>query len=256
MRRSRSALTAWPAFADLMTVLAVLGLAIAAGVASVDPGEELSRIWTLEAQLAAARERITGDGDRIRTLEAQLAAERERNPRGGDRIQALEAALTASRERNAALEARIDEAERREVERRLGSVPCLGTRGDSRTAPVPLLRVVVDAGAISSGPGRPRYRLTPLWPPQRAGDVRAIPQLEEAIDHGLMQEDDFSRYARGMHAYGNADDTYDGPCRFWVELHKGDTTPQTAFTRALGVVNQYFLLTNSSEVNRILRAAR
>ena len=36
MRRSRSALTAWPAFADLMTVLAVLGLAIAAGVASVD----------------------------------------------------------------------------------------------------------------------------------------------------------------------------------------------------------------------------
>ena len=53
-----------------------------------------------------------------------------------------------------------------------------------------------------------------------------------------------------------ADDTYDGPCRFWVELHKGDTTPQTAFTQALGVVNQYFLLTNSSEVNRILRAAR
>ena len=59
-----------------------------------------------------------------------------------------------------------------------------------------------------------------------------------------------------MHAYGNADETYGGPCRFWVELHKGETTPQTAFTRALGVVNQYFLLTNSSEVNRILRAAQ
>ena len=234
MRRSRSALTAWPAFADLMTVLAVLGLAIAAGVASVDPGEELSRIRTLEAQLATARERITGDGDRIRTLEASL---------------------TASRERNAALEARIDEAERREVERRLGSVPCLGTRGDSRTAPVPLLRIVVDAGAISSGPGHPRYRLTPLWPPQRAADVRAIPQLEEAIDHGLMQEDDFSRYARGMHAYGNAAETYNGPCRFWVELRKGEITSQAAFAQALGVVNQYFLLTNSSEVNRILREA-
>ncbi len=235
MRRSRSALTAWPAFADLMTVLAVLGLAIAAGVASVDSDEELSHVRTLEAQLATARERNTRDGDRIRILEAQLAAERERN---------------------AALEVGIDEAERREIERRLGSVPCLGTRGGSRTAPVPLLRIVIDAGAISSGPGRPRYRLTPLWPPENAADVRAIPQLEEAIDHGLMQEDGFSRYARDMHAYGNAGDTYDGPCRFWVELHKGETTPQTAFTRALGVVNQYFLLTNSSEVNRILRAAR
>ena len=48
MRRSRTALTAWPAFADLMTVLAVLGLAIAAGVASVNaPGDDVSRIRVL-----------------------------------------------------------------------------------------------------------------------------------------------------------------------------------------------------------------
>ena len=199
MRRSRSALTAWPAFADLMTVLAVLGLAIAAGVASVDAPPE----------------------ERIRTLEAKL---------------------TAAWERIAALEARIEEAERREVEHRLGSVPCLGTRPGSLTAPVPLLRIVVDSG----------YHLTRLWPP--GTNVAGIPRLDEAIAHGLMQEGDLLRYARGMHGYGNADDTYDGPCRFWVELRKGEPTLQAAFTRALGIVNQYFLLTNSSEVNRILRA--
>ena len=210
MRRSRSALTAWPAFADLMTVLAVLGLAIAAGVASVDEPDQ-DHLQDMEDQLAAARERNARDRDRIEALEEEL--------------QALEGELTAAR---------------------LGSVPCLGTRPGLRTAPVPLLQIVVDEG----------YRLTRLWPREKEPDVADIPRLDEAIARGLMQEDDLSRYARGMHAYGNADDTYDGPCRFWVELRKGETTSQTAFARALGVVNQYFLLTNSSEVNRILRAAQ
>ena len=209
MRRSRSALTAWPAFADLMTVLAVLGLAIAAGVASVG----------------------APDQDRLQALEDQLAAARECNVRARDRIRFLEAELAAAQELVATLEAGI-----------LGSVPCLGTRPGSRTAPVPLLRILVDAG----------YRLTRLWPQEEA--VAGIPQLEEAIAHGLMQEDDLIRYARGMHVYGDADDTYNGSCRFWVELRKGETTSQTAFARALGIVNQYFLLSNSSEVNRILRA--
>ena len=127
----------------------------------------------------------------------------------------------------------------------LGSVPCLGTRPDSLTAPVPLLRIVVDSG----------YGLTRLWPADKEADVADIPRLDEAIAHGLMQEGDLQDYARDIHAYGNADDTYDGPCRFWVEFGKGESTSQTAFARALGVVNQYFLLTNSSEVNRILRAA-
>ena len=205
MRRSRSALTAWPAFADLMTVLAVLGLAIAAGVASVNEPDG-GRIQDLENQLAAARERNMRDRDRIQVLE--------------DELQLLEGELTAAR---------------------LGSVPCLGTRPGSRTAPVPLLQIVVDAG----------YRLSRLWPP--GANVAGIPGLEESIAHGLLQEGDLLRYARGIHAYGDADDTYDGPCRFWIELGKGATTPQSAFSRALGVVNQYFLLSNSSEVNRILR---
>ena len=226
MRRSRSPLTAWPAFADLMTVLAVLGLAIAAGVASVDapapPPED--RVGSLKAELATARERIA-------SLEAELAGAREVNA-------GLRAGLDEA-------ERSLDEAERREIERRLGSVPCLGTRPGSPTAPVPLLSIVVDAG----------YRLTRLWPPENAADVAGIPRLQEAIARGRMPEADFSRYARGMHAHGNADDTYGGSCRFWVELRKGETASQTAFAQALGVVNQYFLLINSSEVNRILREA-
>ena len=178
----------------------------------------------------------------IRALEAELAAARERNARDVSRIRALEAELAAARERNAALNASMEQVERREVERRLGSVPCLGTRPGSRTAPVPLLRIVVDSG----------YHLTRLWPP--GANVAGIPRLDEAIAHGSMQEDDLLGYARGMHAHGDADNTYDGPCRFWVELRRGETTSLTVFARALGIVNQYFLLSNSSEVNRILSA--
>ena len=211
MRRSRSALTAWPAFADLMTVLAVLGLAIAAGVANVNaPGDEVSRIRALKAELAAARNHDARHRYRIRVLEDELAAAQ---------------ALVATREADI-----------------LGSVPCLGTRSGSRTAPVRLLRVVVDGG----------YHLTRLWPP--GANVAGIPRLDEAVAHGSMQEGDLLGYARSMHAHGDADDTYDGPCRFWVELRKGETTSLTAFARALGIVNQYFLLSNSSEVNRILSA--
>ena len=137
MRRSRTALTAWPAFADLMTVLAVLGLAIAAGVASIEaPDDEVPE----------------------------------------DLPQKLKAELSAVRERNAALEERIEELEDRDIERRLGSFPCLGTQSGSRTAPVPLLRIVVESG----------YRVTRLWP--SGANVEGIPRLDEAIAQGLMQE--------------------------------------------------------------------
>lgn len=220
MRRSRSALTAWPAFADLMTVLAVLGLAIAAGVASVGtPGGD----GTLE--------------DRIRNLTAKLAEARRLNAQAQGRVRDLEAELADARER-------IEELERLVTEGVLGSVPCLGTRPGSLTAPVPLLRIVVDSG----------YLITRLWPPEAEADVASIPRLAEAIAHGVMQEGDLQDYARGMHAYGNADDNvYGRSCRFWVELRKGETTSQAAFSRAVGLVGDYFLFTNPSAVNRILR---
>ena len=201
MRRSRTALTAWPAFADLMTVLAVLGLAIAAGVAGVD------------------------------------APVGEDPPPVVDPDQGPEVQLAAARERIAALEGEIEDLE---SERRLGSFPCLGTRPGSSTLPVPLLRIVVDSG----------YRLTPLWP--AGADVQDIPRLDEAVARGLLQDGDFRMYAGGMYAHGDADSTYGRACRFWVELRKGASTSQTAFARAFGIVNQYFLLSNSSEVNRIL----
>ena len=226
MRRSRSALTAWPAFADLMTVLAVLGLAIAAGVAVIGgPGEDKDRIPALKAKLEAAQQRND-------SLEAELAAARQRND-------SLEAELAAARQR-------IEELEEEVTRGVLGSMPCLGTRPGSPTTPVPLLQIVVDSG----------YLLTPLWPPEKEVDVADIPQLVEAIAHGPMQEGDLLRYAGDMHAYGNADDNiYGGPCRFWVELRKGETTSQAAFSRAVGLVGDYFLFTNPSEVLRILREA-
>ena len=208
MRRSRSALTAWPAFADLMTVLAVLGLAIA-GVASLDaPDGVLSdRIRILEAELVEAE-------GRVRTLKAELEEAQKR-------IEYLEGLVTKGV---------------------LGSVPCLGAQPGSLTAPVPLLRILVDSG----------YLLTRLWPPEKEADVAGIPRLGEALAHGLMQEGDLQDYARGMYAYGNDDDTYDGPCRFWVELRKGESASHAAFARAYGLVNRYFLFTNSSEANRWL----
>ena len=204
MRRSRTALTAWPAFADLMTVLAVLGLAIAAGVAGVD----------------------APDGG-------------EDPPPAEDPDQSPEAQLAAARERIAALELEIEDLK---LERRLGSFPCLGTRPGSSTAPVPLLRIVVGSG----------YHLTRLWP--AGADVQDIPRLEEAVARGPLQEGDFRMYAGGMYAHGDADSTYGRPCRFWVELRKGATTSQTTFSRARSIVEQYFLLSNSSEVIRILTA--
>ena len=244
MRRSRSALTAWPAFADLMTVLAVLGLAIAAGVA-IRSDAANDRVDDLQAGLDVARQENARDRDRIQALEAELAAAREDN-------RTLEARLEAARERDPGdrgLAEALGEARARiadlETRIRLGSVPCLGTRPGSLTAPVPLPQIVVDAG----------YRLTRRWPPENAADVADIPALEEAIAQGVLQEDDFSRYARAIRAYGNRDDTYRGPCRFWVELRSGETTPLSAFAPAFAVVTSYFLLTNPVEANRILREA-
>ena len=253
MRRSRTALTAWPAFADLMTILAVVGLAVAAGLAIPgDDGEDalteaLARNESLEAEVA--------------DLERQLAEARERNTTLTARIEALEEQQrAAARDFNAALAARIEtleqeleDARARELAGRLGHFPCLGTRTGSQTAPVPLLRIVV-AGGPASRPARSAsaaYRLTPLWPP--GADVDGIPRLHEAVAHGLMPEGDLQDYARGMYEYGDAGDTYGRSCRFFVELQKDETTPLPTFTRAYAVLNQYFLFSNSSEVNRILR---
>ena len=59
MRRSRAPLTAWPAFADLMTILAVVSLAIAAIVSTNgDRTEPEPSIEELQRQLADANKKI------------------------------------------------------------------------------------------------------------------------------------------------------------------------------------------------------
>ena len=61
MRRSRAPLTAWPAFADLMTIIAVVGLAGAAVV--------LNNAAELQSQLDDANDTIEKQQDRNRELE-------------------------------------------------------------------------------------------------------------------------------------------------------------------------------------------
>lgn len=195
-------MTAWPAFADLMTILAVVSLAIAAVVVRGGPGDEGAprhQIAELRSQLADAHATITEQRDRIRELQLRL--------------------LTG------------------------GALPCLWEPGPPM-AIVSLLRIVVASDA--------EYVLIRLWPPGRDADVAAIPGLADAVEQNRMSVGEFERYAGAIYQHGNRADTFEGPCRFFVELKQGGTEP-LAFPAALGVVNQYLLISNAAEVNRILR---
>ena len=103
-------------------------------------------------------------------------------------------------------------------------------------------------------PSDSEYVVTPLWPPARDADVAAISRLADAIEQSRMDVEPFERYANAIYQHGDRTDTFDGSCRFFVELKQGGTEP-LAFSAALGVVNQYFLISNSAEVNRVLRGA-
>ena len=65
MRRSRAPLSAWPAFADVMTILAVVSLAVAAFALS---GKDPELIKTLKRKLKKAEETIQEQEIRIREL--------------------------------------------------------------------------------------------------------------------------------------------------------------------------------------------
>lgn len=204
MRRSRAPLTAWPAFADLMTILAVVSLAVAAVVLG-DSGDG-------------------GDRRMVAKLQRQIAQLRHQ--------------LDDANETIAKQRARI-----RELELRVmfpSGLPCLWNSGPPITI-VPLLRIVVASD----------YVITPLWPPERSADVAAIPQLANAIKHGQMDVEEFEQYSNAIYRHGDRADTFDHSCRFYVELKQGGT--EMEFSRAVGVVSQYFLISNPGEVNRILR---
>lgn len=68
MRRSRTPATAWPAVADLMTILAVIGLTAAAVVGN----ERNSRIDELIRQVEERDDSIAGLEDRIDELEESM----------------------------------------------------------------------------------------------------------------------------------------------------------------------------------------
>lgn len=214
MRRPRASLTAWPAFADFMTILAVVSLAIAAGVLTDGTGPR--KIENLQAKNAK--------------LEKENAELEQENVR-------LKADLADANRENADLRKRIKSLE---TLKHFGHMPCL-PHPNSPTIPVPLLRIVVNSG----------YILTGVWDGRLESVVATIPGISAAIAHGRMDRQDFERYAGRIYRYGDDEDTFEGSCRFFVEL-KNETNSLASFARAFGVVSRYFLISNSSEVNTIL----
>lgn len=216
MRRPRASLTAWPAFADFMTILAVVSLAIAAGVLSdgAGPPKGAGHAETEELQAKVAK------------LEKENAK--------------LRADLDDATRKIAELETKVESLESL---KHFGHMPCL-PHPDSPTTPVPLLRIVVNSG----------YVLTGVWGQEHEPAVAMVPGLHAAIAHGQMDRRDFEHYAGQIYRYGAEEDTFETSCRFFVEL-KNETDSLASFARALGVVNRHFLISNSSEVNSILRGA-
>lgn len=214
MRRPRASLTAWPAFADFMTILAVVGLAIAAGVLTDGAGPP--GIDGLQAKIAK--------------LERENAKLEEENAKA-------RADLADANSKIAALRKRIESLE---TLKHFGHMPCL-PHPNSPTTPVPLLRIVVNS----------EYILTRVWDRELESVVATIPGLRAAIAHSPMDRQDFERYAGRIYRYGDEEGTFEGSCRFFVEL-KSETNSLASFARAFGVVSRYFLISNSSEVNTIL----
>ena len=120
----------------------------------------------------------------------------------------------------------------------IGASPCLGKQGNK---PKMLLRIVVNKG----------YRLEPRWLPEDRDKITKIPWLREAVSTGQLDTAAFEQYASAIYHHGDAEDTFSGSCRFFVELEK-DTDSYRRFAQAVGVVNRYFLIANPSKVNRIL----
>lgn len=214
MRRPRAALTAWPAFADFMTILAVVSLAIAAGVLTDGTGPR-----------------------KIEKLQAKNAKLEKENAKLEQENAGLKADLADANRENADLRKRIKSLE---TLKHFGHMPCL-PHPNSPTTPVPLLQIAVNSG----------YILTGVWDRELESVVATIPGLSAAIALGRMDRQDFERYAGRIYRYGDEEDTFEGSCRFFVEL-KSETNSLASFARAFGVVNRYFLISNSSEVNTIL----
>ena len=214
MRRPRTSLTAWPAFADLMTILAVVGLTAAITIVSSN---------------LALKEKTAHMENEINVRDAKIDTLNEINGQLQDSLDA----------RNDRIDSLSNEVAILKTTIRFGARPCLGTQDRK---PKVLLRIVV----VNQG-----YRLEPRWPPEEENKVAKIPALLEAVARGQLEPTVFEHHATTIYRYGETEDTFDGSCRFFVHLEK-DTDSYRRFAQAVGSVNRYFLIANSSEVNRIL----
>lgn len=209
MSRSRTALTAWPAFADLMTILAVVGL-LAAVVLLSELSESYEQFEKAQAEIAAKDFELAALAARVGALE-----------------QALDTQKTEGRLR---AELALKEA------RGIDSPPCLGKGDDGQ--PKPLLQIAVRQG----------YELRRRWLPSDEDLVKNIPGLNRAVSLGQVTVDIFKEYAGAIYRYGDGkDNAFGGSCRFFVVLRK-ETDSAAEFVNAFSVVTRYFFIANPSEV--------
>ena len=118
---------------------------------------------------------------------------------------------------------------------------CLG----GTTGSVPsLFRVTVN---------RDSYRLERLWPPEgvSAEAPPAFLALTEVPVSELSRGEFFDRAER-IYDFGERPDTFDGPCRFYVELERGSSISAADYREAKDLVATYLFIGNSSEVLRAL----
>lgn len=121
---------------------------------------------------------------------------------------------------------------------------CLG----GTTGSVPsLFRVTVN---------RDSYQLERLWQPEppRTAPAEASPDflaLTEVPARELSRAEFFDQ-ARRIYDFGERRDTFDGPCRFYVELKRGSSISAPDYREAKDLVATYLFIGNSSEVLREL----
>lgn len=217
MRRSRPSLTAWPAFADLMTIIAVVSLAIATGV--LTGGRDSDGPANLNAEIG----KLVIENEALSNENEKLSKE------------------------NTELQKELDDANKKTFEAEssmyFGFIPCI-SHPESPTTAVPLLRIVANSG----------YVLTRLWGEEYDAAVEDIPDLLAAIDHGQMDRQEFESYARKIYQYGDDQDTFGSSCRFFIEL-RDETDSLASFGQARAVVETYFRFSNPSEVIQIQKGS-
>ena len=210
-----------------MTILAVVGLTAAIIIVSSNGNGNPE---ALREELLALKEKTAHMKNEINVRDKKIGTLNEINGQLQDSLDA----------RNNRIDSLSNEVTILKTTIRFGARPCLGTQDRK---PKVLLRIVVNQG----------YRLEPRWPPEEEDKVAKIPALLEAVARGQLEPAVFEHHATAIYRYGETEDSFDGSCRFFVHLEK-DTDSYRRFAQAVGFVNRYFLIANSSEVNRILAA--